>query len=72
MKAKVADRGQVTIPQALRKKLGIRAGVILDFKVQNGKLIAVKADQLDPVSQVYGCLGKNFNTDKFMDEIRGS
>ena len=31
MKAKVADRGQVTIPKALRDRLGIRPGTVLDF-----------------------------------------
>jgi len=34
--------------------------------------IAVKADQSDPVAQVYGCLAKGFDTDAFMDEIRGA
>lgn len=71
MKAKVAERGQVTIPQALRKKLGIRPGIILDFKVKNGKLIVEKVGQADAVSQVFGCLKKTWNTDDFIDEIRG-
>lgn len=72
MKAKVAERGQVTIPQKLRLKLGIRPGTVLDFNIQNGKLVAVKTDTNDPVAQVYGCLGKKFfNTDEFIHEIRG-
>lgn len=71
MKAKVAERGQVTIPQVLRKKLGIRPGIILDFKVQNGKLVAEKVEQMDAVGQVFGCLKKPFNTDDFINEIRG-
>ncbi|MDX1901837.1 MAG: AbrB/MazE/SpoVT family DNA-binding domain-containing protein [Gammaproteobacteria bacterium] len=72
MKAKVAERGQVTIPQALRKKLGIRQGVILDFKIHNGKLIATKAETDDPVSLVFGCLKKPFHTDHLITELRGS
>lgn len=72
MKAKIAARGQVTIPLPLRKKLGMRPGVILDFSVQNDKLIAVKADESDSVSQVFGCLGKNFHTDAFIEKLRGS
>lgn len=73
MKAKVAERGQVTIPQALRQKLGIRPGTILDFEIEKGKLVALKADTDDPVTQVFGCLGKkSFDTDKFIHEIRGN
>ena len=71
MKAKVAERGQVTIPQDLRKKLGIRQGTILDFKIAGHTLIAIKTEQVDPVKQVYGCLGKGMNTDKIISELRG-
>lgn len=71
MRAKVADRGQVTIPQPLRKQLGIRPGTILELNVQNGKLVAFKTEQLDPVAQVLGCLGKVINTDKFLHDLRG-
>lgn len=72
MKAKVAERGQVTIPHILREKLGIRPGSVLDFTVTHGKLVAIKTESSDSVSQVYGCLGKHFDTDNFIQEIRGS
>lgn len=72
MKAKVGKYGQVTIPQALRKKLGIRQGIILDFKICNGKLIATKAKMDDPVSLVFGCLKKPFHADPLITELRGS
>ncbi len=42
MKATVAERGQVTIPKVLRKKLGIKSGTALDFREENGRLVAVK------------------------------
>ncbi len=42
MRAKVAERGQVTIPLPLRIKLGIKPGTILDFEIQKGRLVAVK------------------------------
>jgi len=32
MQAKVAERGQVTIPKAIRERLGIAPGTLLDFK----------------------------------------
>ena len=40
MKAKVAERGQVTIPKALRERLGIVPGTVLDFIEEQGRLIA--------------------------------
>ncbi len=32
MKARVAERGQVTIPKRLRERLGLKPGTILEFK----------------------------------------
>ena len=70
MKAVVAERGQVTIPKPLRDKLGIRPGTALEFTAKDGALVARKAET-DPVSQVYGCLGKRIDSDKFVRELRG-
>ena len=50
MKAVVAERGQVTIPKALRDKLGIRPGTALEFTAKNGLLVAQKTET-DPVSK---------------------
>jgi antitoxin PrlF len=71
MKAKVAERGQVTIPKLLRERLGIRAGTVLDFEASEGRLIAVKVASADPVEQVYGCLRLPRGTDAIMQELRG-
>lgn len=70
MKAVVAERGQVTIPKALRERLGIRPGTALEFTAQDGALVARKAET-DPVSRVFGCLGGRMDTDKFIRELRG-
>ena len=70
MKAIVAERGQVTIPKVLRDKLGIRQGTTLEFEASNGTLVARKAET-DPVSSVFGCLGKPVDSDKFLRKIRG-
>ena len=43
MRAKVAERGQVTIPKVLRERLGIRPGTVLEFKEDHGKLVAAEA-----------------------------
>jgi len=71
MKARVAERGQVTIPKRLRDRSGVKRGTVLDFTEEGGRLIAVKADGSDPVDQVYGCLAQGFNTDAFIAEIGG-
>jgi antitoxin PrlF len=71
MKAKVAERGQVTIPKALRLRLGIRPGTVLEFSEEQGRLIASKAGTADPVDQVYGCLGLGRKTEQIMKELRG-
>ncbi|MBP1624988.1 MAG: transcriptional regulator, AbrB family [Acidobacteria bacterium] len=72
MKAKVAERGQVTIPKALRERLGIVPGTVLDFIEEQGCLIAKKAEAVDAVDQVFGRLGRGRNTDDILQEIRGA
>jgi antitoxin PrlF len=42
MKTTVSEKGQVTIPKAIRDKLGLRPGTILDFDAIESKLIGVK------------------------------
>lgn len=71
MTAVVAERGQVTIPKALRDRMGIRPSTVLEFSVKNGALIAVKAVKSDPVSSVLGCLKTGRTSDEWMRELRG-
>jgi antitoxin PrlF len=71
MKARVAERGQVTIPKRLRERLGVKPGTVLEFSEEHGRLIAVKSSGVDPVSEVYGCLDKKIDTDAVMAQLRG-
>ena len=71
MQAIVAERGQVTIPYKLRKKLGISPKTILDFHEENGRLVAEKKIETSPVRQVMGCLKNTKSTDDIMKELRG-
>jgi AbrB family looped-hinge helix DNA binding protein len=71
VKATVGERGQVTIPKALREKLGIRPGSRLDFTERGGALLARKVPEGDAVARVSGILGRGPGTDRFLDEIRG-
>jgi AbrB family looped-hinge helix DNA binding protein len=70
MKTKVAERGQVTIPKALRERLGIRPGTVLEFTEESGRLVAVKVEPLDPVDRAYGKFGSGRRTDEIMRELR--
>lgn len=71
MQAKVAERGQVTIPKALRERLGIRPGTILEFREEKGRLIVAKKEPVDPVEQGYGRLGRGRRTEEIMKQLRG-
>ncbi len=71
MNAIVAERGQVTIPKPLRKRLGIGPRTVLDFKAENGRLIAVKLTPSDSVQKVRGCLKLDRPIDEWIADIRG-
>jgi AbrB family looped-hinge helix DNA binding protein len=71
LNATVAERGQVTIPKALRERLGIVPHTVLDFHEENGKLVAEKVDRLDPVGKVLGCLKLGRPVDDVVAELRG-
>jgi antitoxin PrlF len=71
MKSRVAERGQVTIPKRLRDRLGIKPGTVLEFSEKDGRLIAAKGGESDAVARVYGCLGRQIDTDAVMAQLRG-
>ena len=71
MKARVAERGQVTIPKRLRERLGVKPGTVLEFSEDHGRLIAVKSGGADSVAEVLGCLQKKLDTDATMAQLRG-
>lgn len=67
----VAERGQVTIPKALRDQLGIGPGTVLEFTVENGRLIATKRVDNHPAFQLLGKRSRGRSTAQVMDELRG-
>ena len=52
--AKVSSKGQVVIPQALREALGIRAGDILDFSLDDAGGISVRLAGRIPIERLRG------------------
>jgi antitoxin PrlF len=71
MGAVVAERGQVTIPKALRDKLGIVPGTVLDFAEENGRLIATKRVDDHPVFELLGKRSRGRRTAQVMTSLRG-
>jgi antitoxin PrlF len=71
MKATVSEKGQVTIPKRLREQLGIRAGETLELDEEEGRLVAWKAADRDPIDELYGILDLDGDTDAFVAEARG-
>jgi AbrB family looped-hinge helix DNA binding protein len=71
MKATVSEKGQVTIPKALRDRLGIRPGEVLDFAAERGRLVASKQVAQDAVDAVYGILELDATPDELIDDLRG-
>jgi AbrB family looped-hinge helix DNA binding protein len=71
MKSRVSEKGQVTIPKPLRDRLGIRAGEVLVFEEDHGRLVATKQGGRDPVDAVYGILPTRQRSDDLIDQLRG-
>lgn len=51
MKATVSEKGQVTIPKALRVRLGIAPGSVLDFREETGRLIVTRRVTENPIAK---------------------
>jgi AbrB family looped-hinge helix DNA binding protein len=71
MKTTVSLRGQVTIPKALRTRLGIRPGAVLELEAEGGRLVARKARGGDAIDAGWGILDMPDSVDAFIDQIRG-
>lgn len=72
MKTIVSEKGQITIPKELRDQLGLRPGTRIDFEVDRGRLVGIKAVDADVVSKWLGRgklpVGKT--TDEYVRYIR--
>jgi AbrB family looped-hinge helix DNA binding protein len=71
MKATVSEKGQVTIPKPLRRKLGLRPGMVIEFEAEEGRLVGRKAQARDALDEVRGILDMDEPTDQFIERIRG-
>lgn len=73
MKTTLTSKGQITIPIAIRKKLGLQPGQVLDFDEKAPFLKAVPVFDEEEMRSVLGCargrLGRR--SKGWLDETRG-
>jgi AbrB family looped-hinge helix DNA binding protein len=71
MKTKMTAKGQITVPKAVRERLGLRPGDQLDVVDDEGRLVARRLTPVDPIDSVYGIISLPQGTDEFIRELRG-
>jgi len=73
MKSVVSEKGQITIPKALRVQLGLRAGTVLEFVAEQGQLVGTKAAGGDPIRRWRGKgrLPGALSVDAYLALVRG-
>jgi AbrB family looped-hinge helix DNA binding protein len=73
MKTVVSERGQVTIPKAVRDTLGLRPGTVIDVVARGGKLIASKRLDEDAFRKWRGRgrLPRGRSVDDYLAKTRG-
>jgi AbrB family looped-hinge helix DNA binding protein len=73
MKATLTSKGQITIPSAIRRRLGLKPGQVLDFDENLPYLMAVPVFDEQAMRALVGCARGNLKktTDEWLDETRG-
>lgn len=72
MEATVAERGQITLPKAVRDALGLTKGTLLKVELEGGRII-LRKNVDDAISRARGRfrLPEGMSTDDVMRELRG-
>ena len=74
MKATITSKGQITIPAAIRRKLKLEPGQVLEFDENAPYLKALKVFDVQGMYSVIGCSKDampGVNGGKWLDETRG-
>jgi len=74
MKTTISSKGQITVPSKLRRKLGLKAGMTLEFDDDSDFLLARPAFDESEMDSVFGS-AEGFNpgstTGEFLKDQRG-
>ena len=71
MKTRVSEKGQITIPKAVRAKLGLRPGTVIEIEAERGRLIGRKAGGRDVIDELFGSLPMDEPVDDYIERARG-
>ena len=71
MNSIVSTKGQVTLPAAVRAKLGLAEGTPVQFELREGGVLLRKGGGVHPVDRVFGRLKLGKAVDTLLDEMRG-
>ena len=68
---RISERGQITIPKALRERFGLNQNVEVEVvPTEQGLLIQKRAAE-HPVDRIAGILTGDWDVDEYIEEIRG-
>jgi len=72
MKSTISAKGQITVPAAVRQRLGLSAGTPVTFELRReGVLLRKGSRGRHPVDEVFGILRLPKSVDATLDEMRG-
>lgn len=72
MESRISSKGQITVPQAVRERLGLPAGTPVTFELIEGGVVLRKGRASEhPVDRAYGRVRLGTSVDRFVDELRG-
>jgi antitoxin PrlF len=73
MTSTISSKGQITVPKAVRDRLGLRPGTTVVFEPTADGVLLRKGDKgvPRPVDRVRGILGRRTATDAILDDMRG-
>lgn len=62
----------MTLPKAVRDRLGLRPGTAIEFTAVEGTLVGRKVEaETDPVQAVTGIIQGEFDVDEYLSGVRG-
>lgn len=71
-KTKMTSKGQVTIPKAIREKIGLNPGDTLEIRETQLGYVLSKSVNPEVLRKYVGCAGlPNVTSDELMKELRG-